>query len=95
MRLDSNFFKFIFYFFYFLFLVVYFSFKDGSIREFDGNYSLLSPFICQSVATKEEKRMRKGPTQLNHSGSQINIQIIPIIFIIISFFFDFSLFFYR
>ena len=32
---------------------------DGSIREFEGEYSLLSPFICDAIAVKEERRYRK------------------------------------
>ena len=32
--------------------------KDGSVREFDGNYSLLSPFICEAIGVKEERRYR-------------------------------------
>jgi hypothetical protein len=49
-------------------VVLMISLQDGSIREFDGNYSLLSPFICQAVGTKEEKRLRKVPSQMNHVG---------------------------
>eukprot|EP01035_Chromulina_nebulosa_P020756 gene20756-26912_t len=33
--------------------------EDGSIREFDNNFSLLSPYICESIATKEEKKLKK------------------------------------
>jgi hypothetical protein len=32
---------------------------DGSVREFEGEYSLLSPFICDAIAVKEERRYRK------------------------------------
>lgn len=39
--------------------------EDGSIREFDGNYSLLSPFICDAIASKEDRR----PRRLNGGGS--------------------------
>ena len=34
------------------------------MKEFDANYSLLSPFICQAVGTKEEKRIDKTKSQL-------------------------------
>jgi hypothetical protein len=34
------------------------------VKEFDANYSLLSPFICQAVGTKEEKRIDKTKSQL-------------------------------
>jgi transducin (beta)-like 1 len=37
--------------------------EDGSVREFDGNYSLLSPFICEAIGVKEERRYR---TKLNN-----------------------------
>mmetsp|Transcript_2900 Transcript_2900/g.3058 ORF Transcript_2900/g.3058 Transcript_2900/m.3058 type:complete len:514 (-) Transcript_2900:132-1673(-) len=30
--------------------------EDGSVRDFDRNYSLLSPFVCDAVAIKKEKR---------------------------------------
>jgi transducin (beta)-like 1 len=33
--------------------------EDGSIREFDGEYSLLSPFICEAIGIKEERRYKK------------------------------------
>jgi hypothetical protein len=38
--------------------------QDGSVKDFDANYSLLSPFICQAVGTKEEKRIDKTKSQL-------------------------------
>ena len=41
---------------------------DGSIREFDADYSLLSPFICDSIATKEDRR-KKRDVEKNFSGS--------------------------
>jgi hypothetical protein len=35
--------------------------QDGSVRDFDRNYSLLSPFVCDAVATKKDKR-RQPPS---------------------------------
>ena len=32
---------------------------DGSVREFEKDYSLLSPFICDAVALKEDRKPRK------------------------------------
>jgi hypothetical protein len=34
--------------------------EDGSIQEFDSNYSLLSPFVCDSIATKEDRRFKQN-----------------------------------
>ena len=39
--------------------------EDGSIREFDRDYSLLSPFVCDAVALKDDRRHRR----INHSAS--------------------------
>mmetsp|Transcript_6614 Transcript_6614/g.9996 ORF Transcript_6614/g.9996 Transcript_6614/m.9996 type:complete len:520 (+) Transcript_6614:147-1706(+) len=44
--------------------------EDGTIQEFDGNYSLLSPFICQAVGTKEERKIRKVPQQAGSGSSE-------------------------
>eukprot|EP01041_Mallomonas_annulata_P001661 gene1661-3212_t len=41
--------------------------EDGSVRDFDRNYSLLSPFVCDAVATKKDKR-RPHPSN-NQSDS--------------------------
>jgi hypothetical protein len=49
--------------------------QDGSIREFDGNYTLLSPFISQAVGTKEEKRIRKGTMHIPGGGSNFGILV--------------------
>ena len=38
--------------------------QDGTVKDFDANYSLLSPFICQAVGVKEEKRIDKTKSQL-------------------------------
>ena len=41
---------------------IYFQFiflKDGSVQEFENNYSLLCPLICDAVAVKEDRRIRK------------------------------------
>ncbi len=34
--------------------------EDGTIQDFDNNFSLLSPLICEAVAVKDERRMRKS-----------------------------------
>lgn len=39
------------------------------MRDFDANYSLLSPFICQAVGTKEEKRIDKTRTKSQQAAS--------------------------
>lgn len=36
--------------------------KDGSVQEFENNYSLLCPLICDAVAVKEDRRIRKPNT---------------------------------
>lgn len=42
--------------------------EDGSVQEFDNNYSLLCPLICDAVAVKEDRRVRKH-VQANSSSS--------------------------
>jgi hypothetical protein len=32
--------------------------QDGTIQEFENNFSLLSPLICEAVAVKEDRRTR-------------------------------------
>jgi hypothetical protein len=34
--------------------------QDGSIKEFEANFSLLSPFICDAIATKDDRRTRRS-----------------------------------
>ena len=34
--------------------------EDGTIQEFDNNFSLLSPLVCEAVAVKDERRVRKS-----------------------------------
>jgi transducin (beta)-like 1 len=34
--------------------------EDGIIQEFDNNFSLLSPLVCEAVAVKDERRLRKS-----------------------------------
>ena len=45
------------------FMYVYLIFRllvqDGSIREYENDFSLLSPFICDAIATKEDRRIRR------------------------------------
>lgn len=36
--------------------------KDGSVQEFENNYSLLCPLICDAVAVKEDRRIKKPNT---------------------------------
>ena len=38
----------------------YYPLQDGTVNEFDGSYSLLSPFICDAIATKEERRSKRS-----------------------------------
>ncbi len=46
--------------------------EDGTIQEFDNNYSLLSPLICESVAAKEDRRSRTMPS----SSSAANLSAV-------------------
>lgn len=39
---------------------VEFYLQDGSIKEFEANFSLLSPFICDAIATKDDRRTRRS-----------------------------------
>lgn len=48
--------------------------EDGSIREFDGNYSLLSPFICEAIGVKEERRYR---SKLQHTEGATPAPVEP------------------
>ena len=34
--------------------------EDGTIQEFENNFSLLSPMICEAVAVKEDRRVRSS-----------------------------------
>jgi transducin (beta)-like 1 len=44
--------------------------EDGSIHEFDNNYSLLSPLICEAIAVKEDRRVRKiAPSSIVVAGN--------------------------
>eukprot|EP01036_Dinobryon_divergens_P023997 gene23997-32402_t len=36
--------------------------EDGSVQEFENNYSLLCPLICDAVAVKEDRRIKKPNT---------------------------------
>ena len=38
------------------------------MKEFDGNYSLLSPFVCDAISTKEDRRIRHA----RQSGSNFD-----------------------
>lgn len=49
--------------------------EDGTVREFDGNYSLLSPFICEAIGVKEERRFR---SKLNN-GEAVGLATHPAI----------------
>jgi hypothetical protein len=53
--------------------------QDGSVREFDGNYSLLSPFICEAIGVKEERRYRRNvpppsPAHTGQSGTAVPVK---------------------
>lgn len=34
--------------------------QDGTVREFDNNFSLLAPFVCDALAEKEDRRYRRA-----------------------------------
>ena len=46
--------------------------EDGTIQDFENNFSLLSPLICESVATKEDRRSRTVPS----SSSAANLAAV-------------------
>lgn len=51
--------------------------EDGLVRDFDGSFSLLSPFICDAIATKEEKRgTSKNKNPAASSASSTNAEAI-------------------
>jgi hypothetical protein len=63
---------------------------DGTIQEFDSNYSLLSAFICDAIATKEDRRFRQirstdslqalgddGQGSLNEISASLKLTAIP------------------
>ena len=39
------------------------------MREFDSNFSLLSSYICDAVATKEEKKFRRSAAHHSSTSS--------------------------
>ena len=47
--------------------------QDGSIQEYDNNFSLLSPLICEAIAVKEDRRSRRtqpaGPSAGGAAGA--------------------------
>lgn len=55
----------------------FFQHKDGSVQDYDNNFSLLSPLICEAVAVKEDRRIRRTiipppPTTSLHSHNGSN-----------------------
>lgn len=47
----------------FTFDVVMLLYQDGSIQDYDNNFSLLSPLICEAIAVKEDRRSRRTVPQ--------------------------------
>ena len=48
--------------------------QDGTIQDYDNNFSLLSPLICEAVAVKEDRRVRRttaAPTSSLNSHSSL------------------------
>jgi len=44
--------------------------QDGTVRDFDaGNFSLLSPFICDAIGTKEDRRAKRVAAGLSSSSA--------------------------
>lgn len=46
--------------------------EDGTIQEFENNFSLLNPVICEAVAVKEDRRARStipSSSSLNHDNT--------------------------
>jgi hypothetical protein len=44
------------------------------IQEFENNYSLLSPLICEAVAVKEDRRVRTNVPSSSGAHSNNNFQ---------------------
>lgn len=44
--------------------------EDGSVRDYDSNFSLLSPFICDAVAIKEDRKQRKPAASTTSASGQ-------------------------
>lgn len=44
--------------------------QDGTVQDFDNNYSLLSPLISEAVAVKEDRRIRKNVPSANASSAE-------------------------
>lgn len=57
--------------------------EDGTIQEFENNFSLLSPLICEAVAVKEDRRTRSvvpsssGATANNFGGASNGVNSVP------------------
>jgi len=49
--------------------------EDGTIRDYDGNFSLLAPFICDAVAVKEERKQRKSSNNSSLTSTSSTVQI--------------------
>ena len=43
--------------------------QDGSIQDYDNNFSLLSPLICEAIAVKEDRRTRRTVPQTSNPNA--------------------------
>ncbi len=50
--------------------------QDGSVSQFDASFSLLSPFICDAIATKEDRRTKR--TGLSSAESAVSLSSSPV-----------------
>lgn len=51
--------------------------EDGSVREYDGNFSLLSSFICDAVAIKEDRKQRKSSASVQSTAAASAAPAVP------------------
>jgi hypothetical protein len=54
--------------------------QDGTIEDFDNNFSLLSPLICEAVAVKEDRRARRttpAPPNKDEGKSSSGADSVP------------------
>jgi hypothetical protein len=47
--------------------------QDGSLKEYDASFSLLSPFVCDAIATKEDRRVRRAQNATAEASSSSSV----------------------
>lgn len=58
-------------------------FQDGTIQEFENNFTLMSPVICEALAVKDDRRIRtkvpassatsQGPTSVKSESNAMDV----------------------